>query len=136
MQCCLTGYSDGVEQLLTAGALVNVENKKGLTPLLDVIMGTCDSEFHVLSSRRNIKTGLLRCLLNHGADVNNVFPTTSESTLYHVCSRGDSETTKLLIDAGYDVNKLEKNGRAPIFACLPIGKLYILTDQIVYIDRN
>ncbi|XP_056012069.1 uncharacterized protein LOC125678557 [Ostrea edulis] len=133
--CCQKGYSDGVEQLLTAGALVNVENKKGLTPLLDVIMGTCDSEFHVLSSRRNIKTGLLRCLLNHGADVNNVFPTTSESTLYHVCSRGDSETTKLLIDAGYDVNKLEKNGRAPIFACLPLDSCR-KTDTIKILLEN
>jgi ankyrin repeat protein len=109
-----------VEQLSTAGALVNVQNDAGLTPLLNVMMGTSNFGFHHLSRRQRID--LMRSLLKHGADVNSVFPVTSESTLHYTCSHGDPEAAKLLIDAGYNVNKLEKNGLAPILACLPLGK--------------
>ncbi|XP_061170071.1 putative ankyrin repeat protein RF_0381 [Saccostrea echinata] len=122
--CCqnassLDTYKVMIAQLCTAGADVNVMNNERLTPLLILMMGTSNSEF-LMSSSLDADKSLIRCLLNHGANVNVVFPTTSESTLHFASMQGDFETAKMLIEAGYDVNKCETNGEVPIFAFFPL----------------
>ncbi|XP_062603294.1 poly [ADP-ribose] polymerase tankyrase-like [Saccostrea cucullata] len=122
--CCqnvafLDNYKVMITQLCTAGADVNVMNDDRLTPLLILMMQMSPAEFPTSNDRHEDKS-LISCLLNYGANVNVVLPTTSESTLHFACMQGDFETAKMLIKAGYDVNKCETNGEAPIFAFFPL----------------
>ncbi|XP_062587124.1 uncharacterized protein LOC134248744, partial [Saccostrea cucullata] len=102
------------KKLLTAMCKVNEVNIAGETPLLMLLRG---STWYYHNPE---KDDLIKCLLDNGADVNVKCPKDKKSTLRFAIECQYTELTKLLLNAGYDVNKREAGGELPIFYCFPL----------------
>ncbi|XP_061171647.1 ankyrin-1-like [Saccostrea echinata] len=104
-----------VQKLLAAGSLVKEVNNAGESPLLVALRTNYRHSY-----RQQKKTDLIKCLLDNGADINVQFPKERKSTLALAIESQDIEMTKLLLNAGYDVNKKEADGELAIFHCFPL----------------
>ncbi|XP_062572302.1 uncharacterized protein LOC134234268, partial [Saccostrea cucullata] len=103
-----------VSKLLATGSSVNAKNVAEITPLLAALnVMPCKSYPH-------IKDEVIKILLDNGADINVWFKKENKSALCHSIESEEVETTKLLVEAGYDVNTKEADGELPIFCCLPL----------------
>ncbi|XP_062582385.1 putative ankyrin repeat protein RF_0381 [Saccostrea cucullata] len=106
-----------VQKLLAAGCSVEEVNNAGETPLLVAIR-----TYYRYPYGQTWKTDLIKYLLDNGADINVQFPDKKKSTLLYAIESHDIEMTKLMLNAGYDINTKEADGELPIFHCFPLDR--------------
>ncbi|XP_062612637.1 uncharacterized protein LOC134274369 isoform X2 [Saccostrea cucullata] len=105
------------KKLLAAGSSVEEVNNAGKTPLLIALR-----TYYRCPQRQTRRTDLIKCLLDNGADINVQFPNKKKSTLLYAIESHDIEMTKVMLNAGYNINKKEADGELPIFHCFPLDK--------------
>jgi ankyrin repeat protein len=101
-----------VEQLLTAGANPNVQDKSGVTPLSDAM--SHDKKF-------------VQMLLTHGANPN-IYDELGEGPLLDAIKLNDAEKVRLLIEHGADVNHGDRDGWTAYDQALLLGCPEILSE--------
>ncbi|XP_059486323.1 transient receptor potential channel pyrexia-like [Neocloeon triangulifer] len=113
---------DCVKILLAAGAIVDVKDQKGLTPLLLAGAGVSPDDLDSLIRYEAV----VRMLVDAGADVNILNPDTGTSALHHAAARCSLSATKLLVEHGAMVDKISATGATAIHEAAHSGALQVL----------
>ncbi len=95
------GYKEIVELLINNGAIINIINDQGYTPLF--------------SSFKYVE--IVELLLKNGAEIN-IRAYENQTPLFYACGHGSKEIVKLLIDNGADVSIKDDQGKTPLFSCI------------------
>ena len=82
--------------MVARGARVDLRNKTGATPLHDAALGG--------------DTGVVKILLDHGADVNARDTEADATPLYYAASWGRQAAVELLLSRGADPNARNRKG--------------------------
>lgn len=125
-----------VSRFINAGALVNAQNKKGLSPLAEAVEQKNIEHIQlyvsygadIFSSDANGNTPLIRCLSNGNilkmlVCKNNVNVTDPYgNTALHIAleNKATAGSVRYLLDAGIDVNARNCYGETPLFSALKI----------------
>jgi len=91
---------DIVNLFVDAGADVNSKTKAGYTPLFLAV--------------QNKRKPIVEYLISKGARINEKNGLNDDSALHKACYSGSLEMTKTLVEAGADINILDKIGQKPI----------------------
>ena len=103
MHACIGDFYEMSELLMKRGAEVKPE--KGCPPIVQCV------------SKGSVR--LLQLLLDHGADVNQANPKTSETPLLAACSNNRLDMVEFLLDHGADVNAAGDHHVTPLLlACI------------------
>uniref|UniRef100_A0A5S6QY69 ANK_REP_REGION domain-containing protein n=1 Tax=Trichuris muris TaxID=70415 RepID=A0A5S6QY69_TRIMR len=106
------GYCDLVQVLLSSMRMCPDERgtKGDCTPLMEAA-----SAGH---------TDIVRCLIEHGADVN-AHSSVGNTPLIYACAAGHEEAVRVLLDGGADVDLCNDNGQSPLMEAAAAGHLGI-----------
>ncbi|CDW56762.1 Ank 2 domain containing protein [Trichuris trichiura] len=69
-------------------------------------------------------TDVVRCLVEHGADVN-AHSSIGNTPLIYACAAGHEEAVEILLDAGADVDLCNDNGQSPLMEAAAAGHIGI-----------
>ncbi|WP_422450588.1 MULTISPECIES: ankyrin repeat domain-containing protein [unclassified Endozoicomonas] len=107
------GRSDFVEGLLEQGANATAITKGGITAL------------HCAASKGDVAT--IKCLVNHGADINALTPPRHGDTPLHLAMLNSHEAAIIaLIDSGAGINHLVPDERCPLHFAAAKGFLNVI----------
>jgi ankyrin repeat protein len=109
IQEAMLGNLPAVRQLVSDGADIGFANTKGGTPLMMAAYWT--------------RLDVVGFLLGKGADVRPVERDTGRNVLMYACLSGSSESLKLILGAGMDVNATDCYGRTVLMMAAAIGRL-------------
>jgi ankyrin repeat protein len=104
------GHEEIVRLLVDAGADVNHSHSLIMT----------NSVLHTALGQRNVNINIVHILLTHGADVNALSGWNAESPLQIVVWSGQKELTRMLVDAGANVNYVNLRSNDPVAKNLPL----------------
>lgn len=95
-----------IECLLNAGAVINVADNDGITPVMSA-----------LAHNSNIQ--ISRYLISNGADLVNATFRGEVSAFTYICGVGEyNDNISLLLDMGFDINEQSSTGTTPLmYAC-------------------
>ena len=96
LRSCINGYMDQMKVLLEAGADPTIADEEGLSCLNAAIHGHCSKD-------------TLQELLDHGAHID-VKTEDGANALLYACTKGQSESVIILLEAGADVNITTPDG--------------------------
>jgi ankyrin repeat protein len=99
-QACTESSLDIITLFVDAGADVNSKTKAGYTPLFLAV--------------QNKRKPIVEYLISKGARINEKNGLNDDSALHKACYSGSLEMTKTLVEAGADINILDKIGQKPI----------------------
>ncbi len=107
----LAGNLEVAKMLLAAGANLNIQNDKGLTPLM-LIMGSFEGaqQDQAKESLRSI----VRFILQNGAKID-AADNKGKTALFYAVEQKDTPTIDLLLTAGADINHKNNAGETAIF---------------------
>lgn len=127
-----SGHTDTVAALISRGALVDVKNKKGLTPLLlavkeghwavaeRLLRNEADAEETDLSGKTALiiaaeegHVGIIDLLVNHGASIL-AQDRDGLTALSWSCLRGRLQAAKCLAERNSDIQHVDNTGRTPL----------------------
>ncbi len=112
-----TARENVVRLLLARGANVNARNRRGVTPLM-LAAGTA-----------NVGTDIVQWLLDRGADPQ-AQDDLGKNALFYAAQNGHTDTLKLLLSKGVNINSRDKRGETPLIAMLkttaPINQTLML----------
>ncbi len=117
---CSIGSLNIAKVLVDAGANVNLKITEGFSPLYVA----------VLQKHQPV----VEYLLTKGASVNEYNGSNGLTALYEACINGSLDIAKVLVDAGADINKRNKQGRTPLIGAVSGKKVrvveYLLTKGV------
>ena len=97
---CSNGYMDSVKFLLGAGADPTIANKEGFSCLLAAVDGNCSKH-------------TLQALIDHGAHID-ASHRDGFNALLSACGTGQSESVRVLLEAGADVSITTLDGNTSL----------------------
>lgn len=134
IRAAISGEAEIISLLCLKGAHADTQNARGLTPLiLAVTLGHAAATQALLAAGANVSFrgysdgtsaldlassceelfGILRAIIEHGADVNDT-GTTGNIALHYATAAGNVDAIQLLCLHGADVDKLDDQGRSPL----------------------
>ncbi len=110
----LSGNMEVSKMLLAAGANINIQDEKGLTPLM-LMMGTFSGgQQPVQEQAKEALRGIIRFLLQNGAKAD-ATDNKGKTALFYAVEQQDTPTIDLLLTAGADINHKNNAGETAIF---------------------
>jgi len=118
------GDKDMVELLLKHGALIELPNEDGVTPLI-VAAGYRQSAIDTRGKFRTEKQAFeaTKLLLDGGADVNAV-ESSGQTAIFGAATNGWNIVVQLLADNGADLTHVDVNGKNPVDAAMGRAGLF------------
>lgn len=118
------GDAPMVQLLLQRGALIELPNEDGVTPLI-VAAGFRQSAIDTRGRFRNEQQAyeVSKLLLEAGADPNNV-EANGQTAIFGAATQGWSSLVQLLADHGADLVHMDNNGKTPVDAAMGRAGLF------------
>ncbi|XP_063416229.1 uncharacterized protein LOC134697872 [Mytilus trossulus] len=120
---CLSGFTHIVQILLDHHAIVNIQDKHGLTPLhLTCLNGQYNTALLLLVNnltRPNINALIARANIN-------AFDRLQRTPIYYACTGNYKDIVELLIEYMADLNTCTSNGFTPLHAACEQGSIDIV----------
>lgn len=118
----LTGNLELAKMLLAAGANLNIQNDKGLTPLM-LVMGSLEAAQQD-QAKESIR-GIVRFVLQNGAKID-ATDNKGQTAIFYAVGQQDIPTIDLLLTAGADINHKNNAGETAIFMPAKDGNIELV----------